>query len=602
MNRRILAIIVVVAVAIGGFVIVRRLRAAGNAAGVTQYKVAKVEVGQVKKTVSATGIVQPWKVIDIKSRAGGEVHDLAVEVGDRVTKGQVIARIDPTDTALNASTARADLESAQARQRQSRETYELQRKQSEIGIAQARADLQAVKANRAAAAARLATARTQSTAQPKMTSSAIRQAEASLNQALQQRQALNATNPQQRAAAKAAHDQAVANLKNSRQNVARQESLLQKGFVSQQAVDTAQADVSVREAAVESAKARLDTIDMELAAAVEGADARVAQARAALENARTGAIDITSRRNTVKEQEAALRQMDAQVKRSEVALRQAIANQANNAIRGYDVNVAQASIARAAAQRQNAETILSQTVVRAPSEGVILQKYVEEGTIITSGLSLNAAGTSIVQIGDVTKMYVDVTVDETDIANVDEGMQVDVTMEAYPGVPFEGKVARVDPQAKVEQNVTSVHVRVEIDNSSPTFQLIKPGMNATCEFVIEKKEDVVAVPTEAVREDDQGKFVELAQSPGKPAPPDPKTKEPADPEALIDINAKRVAVEVGVEGNDNIEIVSGVKEGDTVVVQTIEPQAAGPASPFGGGFGGGRPGGNRGGGGGGGRR
>jgi HlyD family secretion protein len=237
--------------------------------------------------------------------------------------------------------------------------------------------------------------------------------------------------------------------------------------------------------------------------------------------------------------------------------------------------------------------------VRSPSDGVILQKYVEQGTIITSGLSLSSTGTSILQIGDTTKMYVNVSVDETDIGSVDVGQPVEVTVEAYPDVPFEGKVARIDPQAKVEQNVTTFNVRVEIDNSSPTFRLLKPGMNATCEFIVGEKENVVAVPTDAVRTDDNGSFVEIAQG-GVPAPPDPSAKTPPDPDALVDVKTRRVAVEVGLEGNDSVEITKGLKEGDTVVTQTIEAATQAAGSPFAGG--GGRGGGGRGGGGGGGGR
>ncbi len=197
-------------------------------------------------------------------------------------------------------------------------------------------------------------------------------------------------------------------------------------------------------------------------------------------------------------------------------------------------------------------------------------------------------------------MLESVTVDETDIANVDEGQKVDVTFEAYPGIPFEGKVARVDPNALVVQNVTVIHVRVEVDNSAPTFRLLKPGMNATCQFVISQKDNVVRVPNEAVREDDNGKFVEVAADKGRPAPPDPQTGTPADPDALVDLKREHRKVETGVEGNDMTEITKGLKAGEKVVTQTIEPApTTAQGSPFGGGgFGGGGRGGFGGGGGG----
>jgi HlyD family secretion protein len=585
------------------FFVWRAKNAAGNSAGLTQYKIAKVEKGNVKKTVSSTGTLQPWSFVDIKARAGGELRLLTVDVGDEVKKGQLLARIDPLDVQLSLSTARADEQSAVARQQQSATSYQLQVKQSAIAIADAEASLQSAKANVAAARARLATSKQQSNAQPELTRSSIASAQASYEQAVRQRKQLDATTPQQRAAAQATYDQAVANQKNSRLAVERQQALVDKGFVAQQTVDTAVANLAVIDAQVSSAKARLDTIDAELAANIEAADARVNQTRAALDTAKAGTIDIANRKNSVNEAQAAVRQAEAQLARSEVALRQSRANQLNNQIRNYDIQAAQATIERAKASRINAETSLERTEIRAPGDGVVLQKYVEQGTIIASALSISATGTNLIQMGDISRMYVDVKVDETDIASVDVGQKVDVSIEAYPGVPFEGKVIRIDPQATVESNVTTIPVRVEVDNSSATFRLLKPGMNATCEFVIDQKEDVVAVPNEAIREDDNGKYVEVSTG-GRPAPADVQAGTPEDPNTRVSIEKKKVTVEVGLEGNDTTEIVKGIKEGDEIITQTIEPApptTSGGGSPFAGGGGGGRGGFGGGGGGRGGR-
>ena len=590
MNRRVLASFVIALVVIAGGVLLGRKYKSGDAAGAaTQYKIAKVASGEVKKTVSSTGTLQAWKTVDIKARAGGELTTLAVDVGSEVTKGQLLAKIDPLDVSLSLNTAKADETSAKAKEAQSAKTYQLQIAQSAIAIRDAEASLKSAQASEEAARARLATARQQSKSQPELTRTAIANAQAAYNQAVQQRKTLTATNPQQRASAKAAYDQAVANRDNARAQVDRQKSLLTKGFVAQQAVDTAQANAEVSEAQVTSTKAKLDTIDAELSAGVDAANARVDQSRAALQGAQANSQDIVTRKNGVQESEAAYHQAQAQTSKARVAVDQSRAAQANNQIRQYDVQAATASIARAEASRINAQTTMDRTVIRSPMEGVVLQKYVEQGTIITSALGVSATGQSLVQLGDISRMYVDVTVDETDIANVDEGQTVDVVIEAYPGVPFEGKVTRVDPQAVVLQNVTSVHVRVEVDNSAPTFRLLKPGMNATCQFVIAKKNNVVNVPNEAVHEDDKGKYVEVAEG-GKPAPADAEAGTPADPTLLIDVKKKHVIVEVGVEGNDNTEITSGLKDGDQIITQTIEPVVAAPASgsPFGGGGGGGR--------------
>lgn len=601
-QRRIISLaLALIVVGVAAFFVARRVRGTANAAGLTQYKITKAERGEVKKTVSSSGTLQAWNVVDIKARAGGELRTLAVDVGQEVKKNQLLARIDPLDVSLQLNTAQADEQSARAKEKQNQQSYQLQKQQSAIAIRDAEASLASARANVQAAKARLASALQQAKAQPELTKTAIQSARAAYNQSLKQRDQLTATNPQQRAAAKATYDQAVANQKNARLAVERQQSLVAKGFVSQQAVDTAQANASVVDAQVDSAKARLDTVDAELSAGLDAANARVNQSKAALDSSQANSIDIVNRQNSAREAEAAVRQAEAQANRSEVALDQARANTANNTIRQYDVQQANASIARAKASRINAQVSLQRTEIRAPSDGIVLQKYVEQGTIITSALGISAQGTNLVQLGDISRMYVDVTVDETDIAAVDAGQKVEVAIEAYPGVPFEGKVTRVDPQAQALQNVTSVHVRVEVDNSTPTFRLLKPGMNATCQFVIDKKSDVIKVPSEAVREDDKGRYVEVATG-GKHAPPDPQTGAEADADALVDITKKRVGVEVGLEGNEALEITSGLKEGEQVVTQTIEPATptAGGTSPFGGGgFGGGGRGGFGGGGGGG---
>jgi HlyD family secretion protein len=590
----------VLAAIVGAVFFAGRLRG-DNTAQKTQYKLTPVERATVKKTVSATGTLQPWTIVDIKSKAGGRVDALLVDVGSEVKKGQVLARIDPSDTLLSYNTAQADMDSAGARASQNTQTYQLQVRQSRIAINTARAQLASAVASRNAARARLQSARDNSR---RSRGKRARRFGRLSQPANGHRAAPNA----RRDAAAGARSGTIrrgssrANFENETADLKRQQSLLAKGFVAQSVVDQAQAGTRVAQAQLNSVRERLRTLAAEQRAAVRAADSRVNQARAALENARAQTVDVQTRRNSVQETQAALQQAEAQVASAQAALERSIAEQANNEIRRQDIVSANAGIARSKATIENAKTTLDQTTVRAPSEGVVLQKYVEQGTIITSGMSLSSTGTSILQLGDTTRMYINVAVDETDIANVDDGQAVEVNIEAYPGIPFEGKVARVDPQAKVEQNVTTVNVRVEIDNSSPTYRLLKPGMNATCEFIIDQKNDVIAVPTEAVRSDEQGSFVEIGSG-GKPAPGDPKSGTPPDPEALIDVKLKRQPVEVGLEGNESVEITSGLNEGDKVVTQTIEPAApTAGGSPFGGGGG---PGGGRGGfggGGGGGRR
>ena len=295
-----------------------------------------------------------------------------------------------------------------------------------------------------------------------------------------------------------------------------------------------------------------------------------------LRTAEANRVQDDLRKQEVAAARAAVEQSKADVAQQAARLEEARAGRLNVGIRNAQIAQAMASGARSKAALTNADIQLRDTQVRAPRAGIILQKYVEEGTIITSGQSFNSSGTSIVQLGDISRMYVDVSVDETDIANIDVGQKVDVTFDAYNTTPVDGTVIRVDPTAKVASNVTTLHVRVEVDNTSQIYSLLKPGMNASCDFIVGKKTDVVAVPNEAMRTGADGShYVEIPEG-GKVAPAE-KGQDP-DPALVVDVKVRTQPVEIGLEGNDSTEIKSGVKEGEKIITQTIEPTPPGVTS------------------------
>lgn len=566
----------------------------GKAEAPNLYKLAPVQRGSVRKTVSASGTLQPWTTVDVKSKAGGRIDLLAVDLGTVVKTGQIIAKIDPTDSKLTYDQARADTESARAKQAQSTVTYRMQVGSSLTSVQEAQAQVDQARANYRAAQARERSARDANKAQPSLTTAAIAQAKASYDSAKQDRARLVATQTQDRANAKAAYDQAVATDANAQAQVTRQKALLAKGYVSRQTVDQAQSAADISRSQVISAKAKLDTLEAELAADREASDAKVSQANAALTSAQTQSVDVRSKQNAESEAVAATLQAKAALEQALAALAEAYNNRQNDQLKKLDITNSRATTARAVASLTNAQSTLDQTTVRAPAEGVVLTKYVEQGTIITSGMSLSTSGTSIVQIGEISRMYVEVAVDETDIANVKLGQRVDISMDAYPDIKFSGKVYKINPQAQVESNVTTVHVRVEVDNKNPDFKLLKPAMNATCDFVIGEATDGLTVPAEAVKSEGTSKYVEVAKG-GKPA--DPKLGAAAAG-AVVAPSIEKRTIEVGVEGNEVVEVKSGLQEGEQVVVSKVDTtpeEATTTKAAFGGGGPPGPPGGNRGG-------
>jgi len=120
--KRISLILLALIVIGGGAALITARMRAVSADDKTQYKVTAAQLGAVKKTVSTTGTLQPWSTVDIKSKAGGRVNALLVDVGSVVKTGQILARIDPSDTLLSVTTAQANISGAIAHTTQSQET------------------------------------------------------------------------------------------------------------------------------------------------------------------------------------------------------------------------------------------------------------------------------------------------------------------------------------------------------------------------------------------------------------------------------------------------------------------------------------------------
>ncbi len=559
----------------------------GGGAEKTQFQTTEAKKTDLKLTVSATGTVQPLTTVDIKSRAGGEVKLLAVDVGAIVKPGQLIARIDPTDSQTAFNQAQADVRAGTARISQSQQTLSLQRQTSAASIQDAEAQVQA-------AESRLAQAIAQAKAQPTLTETAIGQSRASLSSAEQQlAQLKQGSDPQTRAEATTGLVSAAATLRNAEQNLKRQQQLLVKGFVSQAQADTAQTARDVAQANFDASQIRSQTVGASQTATIAAAQARVAEARASLRSAQAQTVQNGLKQQDVTSARAALAQAQA-------GLTTATANQAQIGIRAADIDQAKAQIARSQASMQNAQVQLSSTTIRAPRAGVILQKYLEQGTIIASGQSLTSQGTSIVQIGDLSRIFVNALVDEADVAQIKKGQKVAITLDAFPNEEFEGVVRRIDPRGATDQNITTILTQVEVLHPTPN---LRPGLNAECEFVINEKKDVLVVPTRAVRSDKGGKPGD-DKGGGRPGEskggPDAKSGDAGKYVQVLDAENKpqRRPVTTGLESGDNVEITSGLKEGDKVVTGTIDPNAAkGGGRGPGGGPGGGGQGNNRGGGG-----
>lgn len=155
----------------------------------------------------------------------------------------------------------------------------------------------------------------------------------------------------------------------------------------------------------------------------------------------------------------------------------------------------EANLVKAQTNFDLAELQLNDVTIRAPLAGTILERNVEEGTVIQSASQNVSGGSVLFVMATLEAMQVRTLVDETDMGDLRAGMEASVTVEAYPERTFVGTVEKIEPQAVVQQNVTMFPVIVTLDNRSG---LLKPGMNAEVAVLIDEAMDALLVPNGAI--------------------------------------------------------------------------------------------------------
>jgi len=189
---------------------------------------------------------------------------------------------------------------------------------------------------------------------------------------------------------------------------------------------------------------------------------------------------------------------------------------------------------------------LSYTTIESPIDGVVLSRDVEVGDAVSSILVLGSGATLVMTLGDTSEVYVKGKVDESDIGKVYLGQPARIKVESFKDKTFTGKVTKIAPMGVEKDNVTTFEVRASINN--PGGEL-KANMTANAEIILEEHKAVLQIPEGAMIYDkDKKASVEV---------PDPHGKD----------GVRKVAVNVGISNGAKTELLSGLKEGDQVVLQ-----------------------------------
>jgi HlyD family secretion protein len=205
----------------------------------------------------------------------------------------------------------------------------------------------------------------------------------------------------------------------------------------------------------------------------------------------------------------------------------------------------QAKVAQARAAVARAEEDLRNATIRAPIKGMVLSRDVERGSPVSSILNMGSAATLVMTLGDIEQVFVRGKVDESDIGRVRLNQPARISVETFKDRKFEGKVTQISPIGVEKDNVTTFEVKVSIQN--PGNEL-KANMTANAEIVLQELPNSLIVPEAAIVYDAQKQtFVDLV-SPDAPQ------------------GRRRVPVKVGIGTGSRTQLLSGVREGDKLVL------------------------------------
>lgn len=350
-----------------------------------------VEAQDLTVRITASGKVQPIQTVNLSPKATGILQKLLVEQGDRVRRGQIIARMQANSITPQIAQARARVAQAQAkleRQRNGNRPEEIAQREAEVQQAQARVN------------------------------------------------------------------DARSRLILASDRLERNRSLQTEGAISR------------------------DTLD-----------------------------EVT---NEARSAQANLDQTIATLRSAEQAL-----NLSRSGARREDVADAEAQLAEAIANLQSTQVQAEDTLIRAPFDGIITQKYATAGAFVAPTTSASdassATSTAIVALANGLEILAEVP--EVDIGQIKLGQTVEVRADALPDQVFQGRVKVIAPEAVVKQNVTSFQVRIELTSGQNT---LLSGMNVDLTFLGDRLSQALTVPTVAIVTKDGNTGVLIPNDKGEP--------------------------------------------------------------------------------------
>ena len=215
-------------------------------------------------------------------------------------------------------------------------------------------------------------------------------------------------------------------------------------------------------------------------------------------------------------------------------------------------------VEQARATLEGARDTLAKTTVRAPMDGIVTAKRVEEGEVAVIGVQ-NSPGTVLLTISDMSVVETELEVDETSVPSVKVGQEARVRIDAYPNRTFRGRVTEVggSPLLPAAGAANAIKFRVRVEIQDPPAD-VKPGLSVQADILTGARSNVLVIPIQALVLRDREK-----------RPGEPEAGLPRDEEGVFLTEGGRARfqpIQTGLLGELSLEVTSGLKGGETLIV------------------------------------
>lgn len=351
------------------------------------------------------------------------------------------------------------------------------------------------------------------------------------------------------------------------------------------------ADVQAQEAGINASESAMKAVS----ASYDSAVATLAQRQADLDKAK---LDWARGQELYKEQLISKQDFDTKKAAYDGAVAAFTASQAQVEQARASRDQSQSNLAQGHAVLRRTQDVLRKTTYTAPIDGIVSYVAVRVGENVVPGIQ-NAPGSFLMTISDMSIVTTEVKVDETDITSVRVGEPADVTIDAVPGKTFKGHVSEVGElailrssgQAAMTETTANTQeardFKVVVTLDSPP-DLVRAGLSATAKIQTAQKRNVLSIPIQALAERTQ-KELDEAKSGGSSSVTlaASNTESPAGEKNTIQGafvvrggKVQFVPVQTGISGVTDIEVTSGLNEGDLIVtgsykaLRTLKPGAS----------------------------